>query len=48
MTSTEYTPTAKTDTKMSGHDSADWYLMDSFVKSVASGDPSRILSGPGK
>jgi len=46
MKRTVYTPEAKTDTKMTGHDSADWYLMDSFVRAVATKDPSQILSGP--
>jgi len=34
------------DSKMHGHNFADWYLMDSFVNAVATGDTSKILSGP--
>jgi predicted dehydrogenase len=46
MTTTVYQPPAKTDTQMTGHDGADWYLMDCFVRAVATLDPSHILSGP--
>eukprot|EP01133_Synstelium_polycarpum_P006277 gene6277-7283_t len=34
------------DTKMSGHNCADYYLMRAFVYAVATKDPSHILSGP--
>jgi len=46
LPTTVYTPPPKLDTKMTGHDGADWYLMDSFVRAVALKDPSQILSGP--
>jgi hypothetical protein len=33
-------------TAVGGHGGGDWGLMDAFVRAVASGDPSSILSGP--
>jgi predicted dehydrogenase len=33
-------------TAAGGHGGGDWGLMDAFVRAVASGDPSSILSGP--
>jgi len=42
-----YTPDPNfTHSKMAGHQGGDWYLMDSFVASVAFNDPKEILSGP--
>jgi len=41
-----FTPTVVKDSKMHGHNYADWYLMDSFVTALATGDKSKILSGP--
>eukprot|EP00743_Colponemidia_sp_Colp-15_P004930 GILK01005313.1.p1 GENE.GILK01005313.1~~GILK01005313.1.p1 ORF type:complete len:438 (-),score=68.48 GILK01005313.1:104-1369(-) len=37
---------APVSTKMQGHQGADFFLMDSFVKAVITGDRSHILSGP--
>lgn len=33
------------DTKLQGHDGADWHLISSFVKAVATGNGKHILSG---
>jgi len=33
-------------TRLTGHDGADFYLMDCFVKAVARNDPSWVLTGP--
>jgi len=40
-----FEPRQVQDTKMHGHNYADWYLMDSFVSAIATGDKSKILSG---
>jgi len=34
-----------TNTRLKGHDGADFYLMDSFITAVATNNPSLILSG---
>jgi hypothetical protein len=42
----EFVPSVKVETKMTGHEYADWYLMRTFVEAVATKNPSKILSGP--
>ncbi|EFA80258.1 putative oxidoreductase [Heterostelium album PN500] len=41
-----FKPEIVTNTKMTGHNCADYYLMRSFVYAVAKNDPTQILSGP--
>jgi hypothetical protein len=36
----------KQGTRLAGHGGADWHLMNSFISAVASGDASKILTGP--
>ncbi|KYQ92371.1 putative oxidoreductase [Tieghemostelium lacteum] len=41
-----FKPELVKDTKMTGHNCADYYLMRSFVYAVSENDPTQILSGP--
>jgi hypothetical protein len=45
---THYSPpaTALAHTRLTGHDGADFYLMDNFVRAVATNNPSLVLTGP--
>jgi predicted dehydrogenase len=45
-TETLQAPTAGDATAGGGHGGGDWGLMDAFVRAVATGDRSHILSGP--
>lgn len=41
-----YQPKPDVQTKLTGHECGDYYLMKSFVQAVSHADPSYILSGP--